>query len=55
MWFEDVEFNTDLIKGLTLEQFLVHRQYNALWPSMKKEDRKKRLEELWKLVNGKPK
>jgi hypothetical protein len=52
MLYEKVDFNTDLIKRLSLEEFVNHKSYQHLWPKETSKKRKDRLKELYNLVNG---
>lgn len=54
--FEGTGFNKDLIKKLTIDEFLASKAYDHIWPKLtNKTDRKKRFRELYKLATLEPK
>lgn len=47
--YEGVSLNVELIRGMTLDQFINHRSYQHFWPWISLENKKKRLIELYQL------
>lgn len=52
MKYENVSFNTEVIKKMTIDEFVNHRSRRHLWPELSEEKRKERLKELYNLVKS---